>query len=260
VITLLDEIYHKKHSDVHQTFLNRRLLTIQNLLNDLLLDEECIGFQFWLGDEIAELSKRHKEEWMVLQKQIAHELYLKNTHYIYSALELACAGLCDPCYNLIRTIHESVLKMYYLFLFPQEAEEVHNDMEPDNKSKKYNHNFLNQQLYSEQLQQSMRNQFRELSAKVHANYAGVGSTFTYSTEQIKDCLWFLRVMSFYNIVAEIENQALKPSIIEQDQLSKINQYLEKLRQSLVDEKGNMATYFPDKPELLSKLRIRPGYQ
>lgn len=256
----MEEIYNKKHSDVHQTFLNRRLLTIRNLSKDVLLDEECLGFQFWLSDQIAELSKRHREKWMVLQKQVAHELYLKNIHYIYSALELAYAGLCDPCYNLIRTIHESVLKMYYLFLYPGEADEVHNDMDPDKKSQKYTHNFLNQRLYSEQLQQSMRKQFGELSAKVHANYAGTSSTFTYSTEQIKDCLWFLHVMSFYNIVTEIENQALKPSIIEEELSGKISQYLEKLRKSLVDEKGNMASYFPDKPELASKLKIRPGYQ
>jgi hypothetical protein len=245
----LDDVYNKKYSD---------LLTIQNLSNEVLLDEECLGFQFWLSDEISELSKRHTKEWMILQKQIAHELYLKNIHYIYSALELAYAGLCDPCYNLIRMIHESVLKMYYLFLYPAEADEIHKDMDPDKKPQKYTHNFLNQRLYSEQLQQSMRKQFRELSAKVHANYAGTSSTFTYSTEQIKDCLWFLRVMSFYNIVTEIENVALKPTIIEEELSENIGRYLEKLRQSLVDEKGNMASYFPDKPELISKLRIKPG--
>jgi hypothetical protein len=148
--------------------------------------------------------------------------------------------------------------MYYLFLFPQEAQEIQNDMDPDNRSKKYTHNYLNTHLYSDVLQESMRNQFRELSAKIHPNYAGTGSTFTYSQEQVKDCLWFIRVISFYNIIAEIENQALKPSIVEQEQIDKINPYLEKLRQSLIDGKGNMATYFPDKPELATRLRIRPG--
>lgn len=223
---------------------------------ELSLVKDAIGFQFLLSDEIAKLSQLHPNEWASLQKQIANELYNRNLHYLYSSLELAEMGLCDPCYNNIRTIHESILKMYYIFVYPEDIENVHNDMEP-NKRPKYGHNFLINHLYSDAMQKTMRKQFGELSVKAHSNYAGVGTTLRYSPEQVKDCLWFLQLMSFYNIIAEVENQALKPSIIEEELSVKISEYLEKMRSNLVDESGNMATYFPDKDGVKEKLRIRP---
>ncbi len=253
----LEELYSKKYSGVHDIFNNRRKLTIESLLKDLLIVEECIGFQFWLSDEIANLTKIHPTEWAHLQKQIAHELYNRNIHYLYSSLELALPGLCDPSYNNLRTVHESVLKMYYLWAFPEETESINESMEPGKKSK-YGHEFMIQRLYANELQDSMRRQFGELSVKSHSNYTGTGSTLDYSKDQVKDCLWFIQVMSFYNVCAEIENQASNPSILELGLVNKAASFLEKIRSMLVDSKGNMATYFPDHPSIQKKLSIRPG--
>lgn len=252
----MEDLYQTRYSEVHNTFNNRRSLTIELLLKDLLIVEECIGFQFWLSDQIANLAKAYPDKWANLQKQIAHELYNRNIHYLYSSLELSLPGLCDPSYNNLRTVHESVLKMYYLWAFPEEAENINESMEPGKKSK-YGHEYMIQRLYAKDLQDSMRCQFREMSVKSHSNYTGTGSTLEYSKDQVKDCLWFIQLMSFYNVCAEIENQAAKPTILEPIQGDKVGEFLKKLRAILADSQGNMATYFPDHPLIQKKLSIRP---
>jgi len=256
----LSESYYSRYSDVMRAFSNRKALTIEYFHKELLMDEETIGFQFWLSDEIATLSKKHSREWNPnLQKQTAHILYNRDLHYFYGALEQASSGLCDPCYNNLRTIYESILKMYYLWANPSDAENVNKDME-NPKRPKYDHNYLIQHLYSKNMQDSMRKFFREISAKAHSSYTGIAATFEYSAKQVKDCLDSILMLSFYNITAEVENQSLEPSILEESQFTKIGNYLEKLRQVLVDEKGNMPSFFPDKPELWKKLGIKPGSQ
>ena len=253
----MENEYSAKYAKVNSIFCNRKLLTIQSLLGDLLVVEEALGFQFWLSDEIGELTKRHENEWKNLQKQVGHQLYDRNLHYLYSALELAYAGLCDPCYNNLRTVHESVIKMYFIWAFPASIESIHDDMEPVKKSE-YGHESMIHRLYLKDTQESMRQQFRELSAKSHSNYTGIGPTLRYSVEQIKDCLWFIKTLSLYNITAEIENQSSEPSIIELFLVEKVGEYLEKLRKVLTFGTGNMATYFPDEPSLVSRLKIRIG--
>ena len=139
---MLGDPYYERYSEASRSFLNRRLLTIEYFHKELLIDEEVIGFQFWLSDEIAVLSQKHAKEWNAdLQKQITHELFNRNLHYFYTALNQAESGFCDPCYNNLRTIYESILKMYYLWAYPSETESVQNDMESA-KRPKYDHNFL----------------------------------------------------------------------------------------------------------------------
>lgn len=240
----MKETYTSRYLAAHETFSNRRLLTIQKFLDEIILDEECLGFQFWLSDEIAKLARLHSEEWKNLQKQVAHELYNRNLHYLYSAFELACAGLCDPCYNILRTIHESIIKMMYIWAYPEEVEKINLDMEPG-KYPEHSHSAMIKRLYKEDMQKSMKSLFGELSAKSHSNYSGIRTTFEYSEKQVKDCLVSVRMFSFYNIAAEVWNQGSKPTIIEQFQKDRIAEYLERLRISLIDKDGNMASYFPD---------------
>ena len=103
----------------------------------------------------------------------------------------------------------------------------------------------------------MRVLFRGLSVKAHSNLGGIASTLNYSPKQVKDCLQSILLLSFYNITAQIENQSSKPSILEKSLINEVGSYLEKLRQLLVDEKGEMGTFFPDKPELWNRLSIKP---
>jgi len=251
----LDNVYHSRFTEVSKVFSNRKLLTIQSLVNDLETTEEVLGFQFWLSDEVGKLTILHKKEWENIQKQLSHQLYDRNLHYLFASYELACAGLCDPSYNNIRTVHESIIKMYFLWAFPETANNVLNDMEPIRRPE-FGHEAMINKLYSVKLQESMRQQFRELSGKSHSNYTGIATTLRYSVDQIKDCLWFIRTLSFYNIITEMENQSSTSTIIELPLAEKVGEYLEKLRKNLTAGTGTMATYFPDIPTLASKLKIR----
>jgi hypothetical protein len=251
----LEDPYYSRYYTADKHFSDRTLYTIHLFHKELLFVEEAIGFQFWLSDEIGNLSKKYPAEWNPnIQKQIAHTFYNRNLHYLYGAFELALSGLCDPSYNNIRTIYESILKMYYLWAYPLDTDNVHNDMVSP-KRPKYGHNFLIQRLYTEATQQSMRNFFHEISAKAHASYTGVATTLYYSPKQVKDCLLSILLVSFYNVAAEVENQSLKPSILEDHVIEKIRSYLDRLRGILADENA-MGTFFPDKPDLWEKLGIK----
>jgi len=160
-------------------------------------------------------------------------------------------GLVDPCLNLLRTVYESMLKMYYLALFPDEAEFVSNDL--DKKPPKYNHGFLVSKLYTEKTGNGCKRFFSILSNKSHSNFTGMGHTTTYSPDYIKQCMDNILVLSFYNILAEVENQSTQDSILDRELVLQIESQCKKLSSLIADKNGMMPYFIPDKPEFAEKL-------
>lgn len=110
----INEYYNK----VNDTFSKRKEKTINT--HRELFQNTCywLGFQYWLDNEIGNATERYPNKWKNLQKQVGHSFYVRNLHYLYGSIELSSIGLVDPCMNLLRTVYESILKMYYLALFP----------------------------------------------------------------------------------------------------------------------------------------------
>ncbi|MBI5377646.1 MAG: hypothetical protein HZA82_03385 [Thaumarchaeota archaeon] len=239
------------YSRIHGTFSKRKQKTTE--IYDELFQNTCywIGFQHWLDSEIAEDTERHPKEWANLQKQIGHSLYTRNLHYLYAAVDLASMGLVDPCLNLLRTVYESMLKMYYLALFPDEADAIQNDM--DKRIQKYAHGLLVEKLYTKETGAGCKRFFKLLSEKSHSNYSGMGHTVTYSPKHVEDCLRNILTLSFYNILAELENQITKPSMLEPELFKKIEPKCRDLLSTISSKNNTIAKFIPDKPEFAEKL-------
>jgi hypothetical protein len=236
---------------VQNSFFQRQLKSMD--IHQRLFHDTCywIGFQYWLDDQIANSTEKHPDRWKNLQKQTGHSYFVRNLHYLYGSLELSLIGLVDPCLNLLRTVYESILKMYYLALFPEEAESVSNDL--NKKHPKYNHGFLVSKLYTEETGNGCKRFFSILSNKAHSNYTGMGHTVTYSPNYIKQCMDNILVLSFYNILAELENQSTQHSILERELVLKIEPEYKKLSSLISDTNGMIPNFIPDKSEFTDKL-------
>ena len=209
--------YYKEYLNTHQVYLNRKLKTIENLIDEIPIIEECMGFQVWLDDQIANIINSNEDKFREIhvekpniakQLVIGFSLYRRNHQYLFSAYELAYAGLCEPSYNILRTVHESILALWYITTHPNESTNVLEYMRNNNREGiKYNHNHFVQSLYIGEMEKSMRQIFSDLSVKAHSNVFGMENTEQYSLEQIKDCFLSIRTQSFYNIISNIENLA-----------------------------------------------------
>ncbi|MGB6463676.1 MAG: hypothetical protein WBF38_05580 [Nitrosotalea sp.] len=256
-MTTNSRYYYKEYSNTHQVYLNRKLKTIENCIDEIPIIDECIGFQVWLDAQMAEIMTSKEEKFMEIhiekpniakQIVIGFSLYRRNHQYLFSAYELAYAGLCEPCYNILRTVHESILASWYVTTHPDESEDILEYMSNNKKEgvTKYGYNHFVQSLYTGDTEKSMRLQYSELSAKAHSNILGMKNTEQYSIEQVKDCFWFIKILSFYNIISTIENLAqnsdLRTIVIRDD----VKLFIEKLKNASASSDKNIADYFPNK--------------
>lgn len=123
----------------------------------------------------------------------------------------------------------------------------------DNRSTKYYHGFLIEKLYTKQTRDGCKRFFKILSEKAHSNYSGMGHTVTYSPKYVKDCLQNILTLSFYNILAELENQSTPASILDENLMKKIEPKYYELISIISDKDGMIANFIPDKPEFSKKL-------
>lgn len=257
--------YYKEYSNTDQVYFNRTLKTIENLINELPIIDECIGFQVWLDEQIASLINSNEEKFMQLHEEkpviakqlvIGFQLYRRNHQYLFSAYKLALAGLCEPAYNIMRTTHESILALWFITTHPNESTNVLEYMKDNNREgTKYNHNHFVQSLYVGEVAKSMRKAYSGLSVKAHSNVFGMKNTEQYSLEQIRDCFWSIKTQSFYNIIANIENLAqnsdLQTVVLARDTVL----FVERLKNEIGGTNKTIADYFPNKGDLKKKFYL-----
>lgn len=257
--------YYKEYSNTHQVYLNRKLKTIENFIEEIPIIEECIGFQFWLDEQIAEVINSNEERFREINQETPHiakqivigfSLYRRNHQYLISAYELAYAGLCEPCYNILRTVHESILGLWHITTHPNESKDVLDYMY-DNKRKgtKYNHGYFLQSLYAGKIEESMRQQFSDLSEKAHSNIFGMKNTEQYDVEQIKDCFWFIKTLSFYNIISNIENLAQNSDLNKRVLGYDVVSFVERLKMELAGKGKTIPDYYPNKENWREKFYL-----
>jgi len=257
--------YYKEYSNTHQVYLIRKLKTIENLIHEIPIIEECIGFQFWLDEQIAVIINSNEDRFRKIHVEspniakqivIGFSLYRRNHQYLYSAYELAYAGLCEPSYNILRTVHESILALWYIAIHPDESTDVLEYMYNNKrKGRQYSHGYFLQSLYIGEMEKSLKSQYSELSVKAHSNIFGMKNTEQYSVEQIKDCFWFIKTLSFYNMISNIENLAqnsdLNKVVLGYDVVS----FVERLKNEIAGQSKTIPDYFPNKGNLREKFYL-----
>lgn len=248
--------YYREYSHTHQVYLNRKLKTIENLIDKIPIIEECIGFQVWLDEQISAILVSNEEKFRKIlvetpsignQIVVGFSLYRRNHQYLDSAYELAYAGLCEPAYNILRTVHESILALWYVATHQNESTDILEYMR-DNKREgtRYDHNHFVQSLYTGEMEISMRSIFSGLSGKAHSNIFGMTTTEQYDVKQIKDCFLSIRAQSFYNIISNIENLAQHPDLHQRVLQQDIVTFVERLKNEIAGTHKTIPDYFPNK--------------
>lgn len=268
---MVEEIKHyfDTYSKKHETYQNKKLISIENAITEIEIIEDCIGFQYWLDDQIAQFMNSNEEKFIEIHKEnpkfskqivVGFSLYRRNFQYLYSAYELACTGLIVPCYNLLRTVHESILAIWYVGTHREESTEILEYMR-NNKSTstKYNHNHFLQSLYSGDMEKSMKKVYSGLSLPAHSNIFGMDNTEQYDVEETRLALRSIILQSFYNIVSNIENLIQEPMLKKLILTPDVISFVEYLKQKNADENNTIGNYFPNKNNLSETFVLyRPG--
>jgi len=205
--------------------------------------ESCLGFQYNFDDRIADLAHFSKDNF-TLQKQLGRVYYIRNLHYLHTAFHLSVEGLIEPFFNNMRTVFESILKMYYISLFPDKAKEIQDDT--INNSQKFTTNSLIQKLYVKETKEGCQRYLKELHKSAHSDYRRTLINTKFSVVGVSKQLKDLLVLSFYNIIAEFENQSQQPNIIDDTLINDTMFYLEKLSKLIVIKNNDIPAFFPDK--------------
>lgn len=252
----LDEENHLKHfSDFHQFHLDKNQVIIKNHIEDISKIEELLGFQFWLSKEIVNKIKLIKKEELT-RIGLVQNLYFRNILYLYAAFEIIQKGLPSPCFNNLRAVHESLLKLFYLFCFPDKTEDIVKD--ENEKTFRFNHNHLMQSLYSDTKQIEINRTYKILCSPSHSGLEGLIHNVDYSEIQTQKCLKFIQALSFYNILVESEIQSKELPFEDID--GTIRKFFQQMTEKLKNQDGKMEDYFPDKSNLIEKfgfLRNKP---
>lgn len=271
--------YYKEYSNNHRVYFNRKLKTIENFIDDIPIIEETIGFQFWFDDMIAkilnsnnnEVNTSNKEELNIAtQIAISHTLFRKNMLNLYSAFDMASADLYNASYTILRTVHESILMMNYLATHPNESQDIQNFMKrkhdkikfymdnknntnksrKNNKNKSYEPKVIRDGLYTNEMDAAMNSIYARLSMPAHPNiYESFGPLEEFNLERIKDCFWFIKLESFYNIVFHVENFSRKPNLVKKIVTPDVLSFTERLKTDIGGKDKQMADYFSNKGDL-----------
>jgi len=231
--------------------------------------KKAIGFQFWLNNEISLLCKK-KSKWPLKKyEQLVLIFMFRNTHYLLACLPLCRQGLISPCYNNLRTVYETILKMYYLFEYPQEAEllwayydeKLNPKPKVELKNKKwFGHSYLIDKLYSDSTQKALRESYKQISQRSHPNVFGAFLDARLPSklplDSIQDCMRSILTLSYFNSAALAD---VFLDIIDTSIRGKIREELEDILASLgAGTSGKYPTFEPDKPSIPTEPKIKGG--
>jgi len=250
--------------------------------------DEMFGFQYYLNRKFIEFynSIKNPTELKKFMPELSiHLLFFYNTQSLQSALnDLECDRIHQSAVN-IRTVYESIPKMYYISLFPEQnrfilvhehIEEMHyqdavKELEKEdclsyldghelkfeskndfyNFKRKYTPNAFRKKLYSKKRQDSLQKLYSKFSNSTHPNITRNRTSVAYEPKDTELFFEFLKTMSYFNIQAYFEGNA--------ELLFKIG-----LHQEIIDFLNAKAKqlgtfyenvyFFPDNEELDRKLK------
>jgi len=282
--------YFSEYTKFWNRTLNIQMQIIKDQIHHYEIIDEMLGFQYWLNETVAtiynedeEYSKNHMADLFI------HQLFSHNLESLVASLLTGERNLLHQTVSNLRTVYESIPKMYYISFFPDEIKYVIlNDhvegsenitkAEEYLKSKgalmifkpneiaeskklfkklehKYYFKWFVRRTYSDDQIEQMKKTYGLLSISSHSStirQQSVGENFK---QNIGDTFGFIELLSFFNIVAAVNG--LK-TMIQEKKISgtEIMSFAEKMRTKLVKD-GKMGSLFPDKPDIVQKVLIHP---
>lgn len=203
-----------RSAKLKETMDNRRSLTREQFKDLFRYVDEAIASQFILWEEIEKELVSSKKIPLSDDRTLILLLFIRNNSYFLSCLQEVETAMVDPCYNILRTIYEDILMMYYALGYPSDARVVRDyymdklsatDQKIVEKQRKwFKHKFLIENLYSPARQVEAKAFYKEICKRAHHEITGMMVNINYSNYSVEQCLLAILYLSFQNITALTE--------------------------------------------------------
>ena len=278
--------YLKEYGSALDLFSQIKKTVIKNHHSHHSILDELLGFQYYMNKKFAEYFASNPKEFENFSSSLSsYLLFFYNTQSLQSALnDVEFDRIHQAAVNL-RTVYESIPKMYYISLFPEENEFVlvheHIAVMPFEKAvqelkeeecvkylngkkltfaskselrkfkEKYTPNAIRKKLYSSKRHELLQNLYSAFSNSTHPNILRNRTSTSYDPKDTELFFNFLTSLSYFNIQAYLEGnmEFLIKMGIHQEIIEFINKKAKELKSFYED-----VYFFPDNPDLDRKLK------
>lgn len=125
----------------------------------------------------------------------------KANYYLIASYELSCLGLYNPASSLLRTIYETITKIYFLHLAGEDAEIMYkHDLKLKltecekailTKNQFFKQKVIIGKLYSQELQKSLQSFYNAISTSTHPSIMAAHNDIDYNETLTEDRLGFI---------------------------------------------------------------------
>ena len=280
--------YFEEYCSAQNSILNNKQKIIKNHITHYEVLEDMLGFQYFLNRKFTEYYNSIQDK-TTLQKFLAplsvHLLFSYNFQSLQTAFMTLECDFIHQAATTLRTVYESIPKMYYISLFPEEIgkitiyEYIHNlkyeQALVELKEKEYQ-SFLNNQelifetngefqnfkrdyspsgfrkkLYTKERQKLLQKLYSKFSSSTHPNIRRNETSVDYDSKNTELFFEFLKSLSYFNIEAYLEGnyQLLHEIKLEHETIDFLNNISSKFK-TIYDD----VYFFPDKSDLGRKLK------
>jgi hypothetical protein len=265
------------------------LKTIEDHIQHYEIIEELIGFQYWLNNNVADIYNADTEyAKQNFSEASIHGLFSLNLLSLYSAFITAQKNLMHQTIVNIRTVYESIPKMYYMSFFPDECGKVllseyisgkkdedaitilkspitskiyeiynmaYSEQLLNQLRDKYYFDWFLKKIYSVDQISRMKSTYSLFNTSSHSSIIRTGNLQPYSKYNTGDIFELIEILSFFNIASEV-NGHRKMIELKKFPYVETARFMEEVRSKLAKD-GRMYSLFPDNPGISNKLIISP---
>lgn len=283
--------YFKEYTSAENQILSNRLMVIKNHISHYPVLDEELGFQYYLNKKFTEYFESLQDK-TVLKKHFpqlsVYILFFYNVQSLQTALySLECNMIHQAAVN-VRTVYESIPKMFYLALFPNQVgkiavyelihslkyeeavkeltneecvtyldgeELVFNDKSVFEEFKKeFSISAFRKKLYTIERQHLIKQLYGRFSLSTHPNITRNTTAVTYTKENTESFFEFLKSLSYFNVASFLEGsfEILRDIGLEMEIFNFLNELAPKLK-TMYDS----VNFFPDKDDVKGKLKVHP---
>jgi len=251
----------RSFQEIESIFNKRIELTSSTHQEEILLVKELLTRSFYYIDlihqKLAETSIATDKK-INIQQALPNLYFQRNVHYLYGMFELCTRGLTNQAIALARVVFETILETYACLLdaecadliFKRETDTL--SEEDIKKLKKLDYlgpKIIRNRLFTDEKRKNTEKFYKQLSKISHPGIEGLSSEVDFNANDTQDKLRAILTLGTSNIIVVSEAYY---SAIPQDEMKKTDILLNRVFKSL----QFIPTLVPDKPDLLTKLKIK----
>ena len=257
----------------------RKIQTTDDMIGEVIDSKKCLGFQTWTNNKVVEIINPSElvkttdvKKQDIKQFTVAINLFSLNIKKLHNSLEMTYTDSFESNYNLLRITFESTLFLFYIYTHPNEIDEIiqffkdrydvlknplprkknctDDQIKTKDRLEKYSAANIRKALFVGKQLESMKSIHALLSVQSHPNVISInGNHLEYSKNRVKDCFWYVKLLSFYNLYGFLNNlprtQNIARNIFELPNFQKDLQDL----LEIVSQDGTLGNFFPNHPGL-----------